>query len=181
MENKHYKFLKKEEEILKAFFRNSSKMMIIGLGNEYRMDDGAGILSVRLLKKKIKHKTNTIIFLEAGRKLINHLYLIEKIKPSKILFIDVANLGLKPGTIKLFYENQLIEHNISTHENNLTFVIAYIQKIIPNCKILFIGIQFQSLEMTDKITLSDKVEKSVEEICTIIDNKIKRYLNKLHV
>lgn len=178
MNNRRRLYLSKELELkLRSFFKIKGKTLIIGLGNIYRNDDGAGMAAILHLKKEIATKINNIELIEAERRLIKFVNLIEEINPSKILFIDAFDFGLKPGTVKILYEEQIQEYDLSTHTNNLNLFTAYLRKKIPHCKFLFIGIQLGSLNMTDEIILTDEVKKGTEKIVKIIVKILKKQLN----
>jgi len=169
MDNRQSLYLSKELELkLRTFFKIKGKTLIIGLGNIYRNDDGAGMAAILYLKKEIVTKINDIELIEAERRLIKFVHLIEGINPSKILFIDAFDFGLKPGTVKILYEEQILEYELSTHTNNLNLFIAYLRIKIPHCKVLFVGIQLGSLDMTDEIMLTDEIKRGVEKIVKTI-------------
>jgi len=169
MDNKRHLYSSKELEFkLRSFFEIKGKTVIIGLGNIYRNDDGAGMAAILYLKKEIATKINDIDLIEAERNLIKFVHLIEKINPAKILFIDAFDFGLKPGTVNILHEEQIHEYDLSTHTNNLNLFMAYLRRKIPDCKVLFIGIQFGSLNMTDEIVLTDDVKKGMEKFVKTI-------------
>ncbi len=167
MENpNHHPMPQQAHEEIHEFIRRKGKMVIIGLGNEWKGDDGAGLLAVRMLKEVVEDEN--VLVLEAGRTLLNFLPEIEKMKPSGLLFIDSAELGSEAGTVMTVKESQIVERGISTHENNLGLALSYLRKKDPALEVLFIGIQFASMEMTETLTLSPKVKEGVERVVDLI-------------
>lgn len=158
-------FLAKGSELkLRSFLEIKGKTVIIGLGNIYKMDDAAGIVALRLLRKKKFDKNKDVSLIEAGRRLIDYIQVIGDLNPSKLIFIDSSSFGSEPGKIKLFNKDQIVDDNLTAHENNFNLVMGYLKKKIPNCQILFIGIQFGCLDMTDEVLLTENVKKGVEEL-----------------
>ena len=151
-----------------SFVRQRDKIAFVGLGNEYRTDDGAGIAVIRLLKYSGIDKSDEVALFEVDRNLLRHLSDIEKFQPSRIIFLDAANLGTEPGKIMVLDEKQIIEKKISTHENNLDLAMAYFKIVLPEHEVLFVGIQFKSLEMSDELTLTEETRRAVEELVRLI-------------
>lgn len=70
------------------------KILIIGIGNQYRNDDAAGLLVINRLKKNLNN--NVIIEENNG----DGIKLIEQWKnKEKVIIIDAVNSGSAPGTI----------------------------------------------------------------------------------
>lgn len=156
-----------EQELI-IFLRREDTIILIGLGNEFRSDDGAGIAAIRHLQKIQLDENTKLTLIEAGRNLVTHLFEIGEAKPSKIVFIDAADIGRQGGAVKIFYKKQLVERTFSTHENNLGLALTYLEAIVPYCQVLFLGIQYSSLEMSESLSLTKEVEKGVERISTAI-------------
>ncbi|RLI37028.1 hypothetical protein DRO66_04595 [Candidatus Bathyarchaeota archaeon] len=163
-----------KREKIKSFLYEQGRIAIVGLGNEYRTDDGAGIALIRLLKDSGVDRINRVALFEANQNLIRYIPDIENFQPSGILVLDAADLGIELGQIKVLNENQIIEKRISTHENNLQLAMAYLKIVLPEHKILFIGIQFKSLEMSRKLMLTEKIRKVVEELARLITDTVLR-------
>ena len=160
---------------VESFVRERGRIAIVGLGNEYRADDGAGIALLRLLKYSGVDRINEVALFEVNRNLLRYVSDIEKFQPSKIILLDAANLGIEAGHIMVLDEKQIIEKRISTHENNLDLVMAYFKIVLPEHQILFVGIQFKSLEMSGELTLTEEMRKGVEELARLItDAMLKR-------
>ena len=149
------------KEKLRDFIGRGEAFIIVGMGNEYRTDDGAGIALVRMLKEKGMSEQ---LLLEAGRNLVNFLPEMEERRPSRLLFVDVANMGLGPGDMVAVERDQITEKGLSTHENNLALVLGYLDKVLPGCHSLFLAIQFSSLDMCGGPTLTDEIDKAVGEL-----------------
>ncbi len=162
------------DQELRSFLRKEDTIILIGLGNEFRSDDGAGIATIRRLQKLQVDENVQITLIEAGRNLVNHLHHIGKVKPSKIVFIDAADIQGQGGDLRILYKDQLTERIYSTHENNLNLTLNYLKEIVPDCQVLFLGIQYTSLEMSEKLSLTKEVQKEVEQVSAVIKHFIEK-------
>jgi hydrogenase maturation protease len=160
---------------LRSFLHREDTIILIGLGNEFRSDDGAGIAAIRHLQKIQLDENTKLMLIEAGRNLVTHLFEIVEAKPSKLIFIDAADIGRHGGAVKIFYKKQLVERTFSTHENNLGLALTYLEAIVPDCQVLFLGIQYTSLEMSENLSLTKEVEKGVEQVFTAIKHIVETF------
>ncbi len=163
------------EQELQSFLRREDTIILIGLGNEFRSDDGAGIAAIRHLQKIQLGENTKLMLIEAGRNLVTYLFEIGEAKPSKLVFIDAADIGRQGGAVKIFYKKQLVERTFSTHENNLDLALAYLEAIAPDCQAVFLGIQYTSLEMSESLSLTKEVEKGVERVFTAIKRVVEAF------
>src|SRR6266487_4776599 len=75
----------------------SQSILVIGIGNEYRSDDAAGLLACRLLKAK--ELQDTLIIESNG----DGVALMEAWEtPRRVFLIDTVSSGAKAGTIHRF-------------------------------------------------------------------------------
>jgi len=155
------------DQEITSFIRQHSRIAIVGLGNEYRTDDGVGVAAIRLLEDEIVRRAEVALF-DADRNLVRCLSEIEEFKPSGLLFIDAANLGIEPGRITVLDENQIIKQSVLTHDNSLGLAMAYVRMALPECSVLFVGIQFKSLEMSEAFTLTKDVKEAVASLARLI-------------
>ncbi len=133
------------------------RIVFVGLGNELREDDGAGLeLVERLKSKKEFHKSRFVI---AGRNPENHLQAILNYSPQVVIFIDAAEWNGNKGEIKKFNEDEISHTDFSTH----TFSIKMIQQFLLNHRqmdFMFLGIR--PLSTSFRQGLSDIVKNKIE-------------------
>lgn len=136
---------------------DKDKLVFVGLGNELREDDGAGLVLVENLKlKKEFHQSHFIL---AGRNPENHLQAILDCNPQIVIFVDAAEWNGKPGEIKKFNEEEISHTDFSTH----TFSIKMIQEFLLNHRqmdFMFLGIQPLSTSFGQG--LSDVIKNKIE-------------------
>ncbi len=152
-------------------------VLVIGLGNIYRKDDGAGIIAAEKIQamdiEKVKVTTS----------IADNAALIESWANADFTFIiDAASSGAKPGTVFRFdaFTERIPEGlfaNLSTHSLNLTqaFELGKVLGKLPQSLIVFgiEGIAFNhgeglSLEVEKAtIKISDQIKCEIEEFVGI--------------
>ncbi|MBF0511007.1 MAG: hydrogenase maturation protease [Candidatus Omnitrophica bacterium] len=133
------------------------KVVIVGIGNPLRSDDGAGVELVRRLSGQID-----AVCIDAGTSPENYLGKISKLNPDVVLFIDAVDLNQKPGTYRVLEKEDLLQRGFSTHDISPKILIEQLRAYSTNLKIYMLGIQPQSLEFGTGLSLS--VEKTVDEL-----------------
>lgn len=136
---------------------DKNRIVFVGLGNELREDDGAGLELVERLKSKKEFHTSHFII--ARRNPENHLQAILNYNPQIVIFIDAAKWNGNPGEIKKFNEHEITQTDFSTH----TFSIKMIQEFLLNHRqmdFMFLGIQ--PLSTSFRQGLSDTIKNQIE-------------------
>ncbi|MEO0068039.1 MAG: hydrogenase 3 maturation endopeptidase HyCI [candidate division WOR-3 bacterium] len=115
------------------------KILIVGVGNRLRCDDGVGSHIVDLLKERVKD----VEVIDAGTVPENYLESITQKRPQRVLIVDACLFDGKPGEFRLFdlesFEN-LHFPNFSTHTLPLN-LIAQLIITKTNAKVYLLGIQ----------------------------------------
>ena len=146
------------------------RIAVVGLGNEYRGDDAAGIAFARMLKERVR-MGGKLVVIDAGMNLITSLKEIEECKPSRVLIVDAADLRINDGW-RLISESEIVERGISTHENNVAMCMRYLNAVLPKLDVRFVGIQFQDLDMTESLELSPKVSDSIRDLADLVSKSV---------
>lgn len=134
---------------------NKEGIVFVGLGNENRGDDGAGIEFVERLKSKKEFQKSRFII--AGRNPENHLETILNYKPQVVVFVDAAHSDSDPGDVKFFTEKEIAQTDFSTH----TFSIRMIRDYLLNVRqmdFLFLGIQPYSTNLNKGLSQTVKLK-----------------------
>ena len=134
----------------------SGRVVILGMGNTLRCDDGAG----SLLACRIKDKLSFIVY-DAGSSPENYLGKIIKDNPATVVIIDAADLGLGAGEFQVLEPENLTTTTLfSTHNSSLSLIINYLQSHLKADIILLI-IQPQNLSFGDNLSpaVSDTLTK----------------------
>jgi hydrogenase 3 maturation protease len=134
----------------------------VGIGNQLRSDDAAGILVAReLLKRQSATDKEHVLILDAGHAPENSTGDLRKFGPSLILFVDAANMGEEPGTIRWIPEESIDGMRASTHSLPLSMLMHYFTLEL-HCKVMLLGIQVRSNEVGESV--SPEIFRAVEEV-----------------
>lgn len=139
-------------------------ILLIGIGNEYRRDDGVGLVAAR----KLGSIPNTKVIEESGE----GIALMEAWKGADIvILIDAVSSGAAPGTIHRFEAHaQPIPakfFSYSTHAFSIARAIELARTLnqLPPCMFVY-GIEGKNFEAG--IGLSPEVEKAVRDVVKLV-------------
>ncbi|MDD5687755.1 MAG: hydrogenase maturation peptidase HycI [Elusimicrobia bacterium] len=138
-------------------------VLIVGIGNSLKGDDGAGCEVIKQLEGKTNYK-----LLDVGSAPENYTKKIKEFCPDTIIFIDAVEMKEKPGTIKIIDEKEISSGFFTTHNMPLNLFLDYIKEQ-TKAKIIFIGIQPKSMKFGDKI--SPPVKKAIEKLTNILQER----------
>jgi hydrogenase 3 maturation protease len=128
---------------------SKERIVFVGLGNELRGDDGAGIQFIA--KLRLKKEFQNSHFIIAKKNPENYLQKILNFEPRVVVFIDAAKWNGNPGEIKFFSGEEITHTEFSTH----TFSIKIIKNFLlqnQQMDILFLGIQPYSTSLGEGLS-----------------------------
>jgi hydrogenase maturation protease len=155
----------------------NNKVLIVGIGNEFRSDDGAGIVCARKLNEKLNSNIRVIENDGDGASLIESWKGFDK-----VILIDSVSIGSKPGTIHNIEaaKTEFPKQN-SVHSSHLFSVAEAIEtaKVLNKLpeKLIVYGIEGKSYELGSKI--SDEVNSAIEKLVTEIQKEINKMSSSL--
>ncbi|MEM2099675.1 MAG: hydrogenase 3 maturation endopeptidase HyCI [Candidatus Bathyarchaeia archaeon] len=148
---------------LKKWLANAEEVVVAGIGNPLRTDDFIGVKIIQDLEGKVSDKVN---LLECETVPESFMQEIVDLKPSHVLLIDAAILGLKPGEIRLVFPKQVTNFPaITTHMLPLRIFCEYITKM-TGAKIALLLIEPESTEFGEGLT--PRVQAAAEKITGIL-------------
>ena len=137
---------------------NSNKIAFVGLGNELRGDDLAGLVFIDALKTKtVFNKSKFII---AGKNPENYLQEILISNPEAVVFIDAADWGGEPGDISFLEADTIASGDFSTHAYSIKLLEQFLSLNRP-MDFVYIGIQPKNTDFGKEITL--EVNHAIKE------------------
>lgn len=140
----------------------SSGVLIIGVGNEYRADDGVGLLVARRLRKILSAPVTIIEQSGEGTALIEAWKDFQN-----VILIDAVHSGVEPGTIFRFEAHQQSIptqfFHYSTHAFSVAEAIELARALrqLPASLIVY-GIEGKNFAAG--ISLSPEVDKVIPEV-----------------
>ncbi len=124
-------------------------IIFIGLGNDIRGDDGAGLVFLDRLKQKTEFEES--IFIRARTNPENYLQKIVDSQAKLVVFIDACHWGGKPGEMTWLDGENINKISISTHAFSIKMVEEFIcaQK---NIEFKYLGIEPKSMEIGEPLS-----------------------------
>jgi len=154
--------LSDNKELAKLKNRLQGKVLIVGIGNPLRGDDGVGPEIIKRLNKPLP----SLFLFDVGEVPENYLGKIVKQKPDTIVLIDAVDFGSSPGTIKIIEKDDIKDESLSTHNASLNLVAKYLQKE-TSADVFLLGIQPKTTEFGREI--SRPVKESLEKIVRMLE------------
>jgi hydrogenase 3 maturation protease len=138
----------------------SPRLAILGIGNELRGDDAAGVIIAQQL---LTHRdaSATVCVIEAGAAPEAFTGRLRRFDPDLVLMIDAAQMDQPPGTICLIGWQDTIGLSASTHTLPLNIIAQYLVTEL-GCDVAVIGIQ--PCANAFDTPLSPAVRRAVEEV-----------------
>jgi hydrogenase 3 maturation protease len=147
------------QDALKKWFADAEKVVVAGIGNPIRRDDFVGVKIVQDLEGKVPKNVHLI---ECETVPESFMQEIVDLKPSHVLLIDAAVLGLKPGATRLVFPEQVANFPaVTTHMLPLRIFCEYITKM-TEAKIALLLIEPENTEFGEGLT--PEVQKVAEKI-----------------
>ena len=153
----------KIEKELKNWFAGKKKVVIAGIGNPIRQDDDVGIKIVQNLQGKVPEN---VCLLECETVPESYILDIEQFKPTHVLLIDAAFLGLKPGEASLLDTEKIADFPaITTHMLPLKIFCEYVKQA-TGAKIALLLVEPASVEFGEG--LSVEVQAAAERLTKLL-------------
>lgn len=142
----------------------------MGIGQELRGDDSAGILLLRRLQERIPAARNPAPFLlEAGSLPEAAAGPLRSYGPDRVIFLDAADLGAAPGCVRWVDPVELEGAPPATHTFPMGGFSEYLESEL-GCKVAIVGIQPECIEFDAPV--SERVRCAInvifDEIVSII-------------
>ena len=154
---------------LKFFKRRSSepaRICILGVGNDLRGDDSAGLIVARKLSANESFVgAANVLVLEGGPAPENQTGKLRAFQPDLVLFIDAAHLEEAPGTIQFIPLESIDGMSASSHSLPLSMLARYIIQEL-GCQVEVLGIQPAQNEICSE--LSPLVQAAIDEIASVM-------------
>ena len=156
------------EEELRKWLSSPKRVVIAGIGNEIRSDDFVGVKIIQELQGKVSKKVHLIECETVPESFMDE---IVELKPSHVLLIDAAVMGLKAGEVRLYDAEKMTNFPaISTHMLPLRVFCEYITQL-ANAKLALLLIEPGNVEFGEGLT--EEVEASAKLVIRSILNVLR--------
>lgn len=116
------------------------RVVIVGIGNKLRSDDGFGPVTIERLKDKTR-----AFLLDAGTAPESFLGPIIKNRPDTVIILDIADLGIPPGGIDILNKDDILKVGFSTHDASPGMFIDFLENNI-DADIFMIAVQPKTVQ-----------------------------------
>jgi len=151
----------KLEQILSSASVSGGDLVIVGVGNTLRGDDGVGVELARILKESMKSERAKVFIVEDKVDLIPKM--LRDVNPGIILLLDAADFGGRPGEIRVMKLEEASRKAISTHELPLDLIMKAAGISAPA---YVLGIQVENLEFGKEV--SPQVKAAANEVASLL-------------
>jgi len=147
-----------------------NNLVVIGLGNTLRRDDGIGIHLLRALRRKKIKGVDYLDFSTSSLDLVNRID-----RYDAAILIDAIDAGLEAGKVKIFDLKDvacgLKEKAYSSHEMGLRYLSVLLNTLDIKTKIYVAGIQAEDTSYGDSVSeaLNDNIPEMINEISKFVD------------
>jgi hydrogenase 3 maturation protease len=146
--------------------RKSRRQAFVGVGQELRGDDAAGILAVRALEQALATVQAPAPFCyEAGPLPEASAGALRRFRPDTVTFLDAADLGEPPGAVRWIEPDEIGGFAGSTHTFPLGGFAQYLESEL-RCRVAVLGIQPEHLDFDAPV--SARVQAAIKEIVKAI-------------
>ena len=132
--------------------------ILLGIGNPLNGDDGAGSYIAERFKK------DGWIPLTCGTSPENFTGLIRKTKPSCLVLVDAAAMGLSPGEYRIIPRHAIEDVSLGTHQLPLSLLIDFLSDTAG--RIILIGIQPKRTSTGEELSLP--VRKGADRLLQVL-------------
>ncbi len=131
----------------------SSRLAIVGIGNELNGDDALGPLVVKALKKRQKQGSDQspVLLIDAGPSPESFSGQLRQFHPGLVILVDAARMGEAPGEIRWLPWEDAQGLSASTHTLPLAMFSSYLIQEI-GCQVALLGVEPLQLDLGDKLS-----------------------------
>jgi len=139
--------------------RLRGKVVVVGVGNSLRGDDGAGSeVALRLLDGGVEA-------IDASEVPENVVGLVAAASPDTVVLVDAVDMGAEPGAVALIERGRSREYLATTHRAPLDLVMTYLSHE-TGADVFLLGIQPQHVRFG--IGLSGEVAAGVTSLVALL-------------
>jgi len=137
-----------EQELGEYLGEGERRVVLMGVGNPMRGDDGVGVAIIQRLQE---NPIPGVMLLNTETVPESYIGKVESHRPTHVLLVDAANFGGRPGDTRLIDSQHIGGQAVSTHSLPLTIFITYIEKSL-GIKVLLLGVQPKTVAFGEGMT-----------------------------
>ena len=150
------------DEKLRKWFLDARRVVIAGIGSSIRKDDFIGVGIVEKLRGKVSPSVHLIECEMSPEKFLEP---IVHFKPTHILLINAAQLGLEPGSSRLIELNRISWPAVLTHALTHQIFREFITEA-TGAKVALLAVQPKDTSFGEGFT--KELEETVERLSSFL-------------
>jgi len=159
------------EKELKTWLVSARKVVVAGIGNPIRHDDFVGVKIVQDLQGKVSGKVHLIECETVPESFMDE---IVELKPTHVLLIDAALMGLNPGEVRLYDAEKVANiPSISTHTLPIRVFCDYITQLTKT-KLALLLVEPGNVEFGEGLTpeVSAAARRIVKTLLSVLTREV---------
>ena len=146
------------------------KIVVVGIGNTLRADDGAGSLVAARLRERHPH----VVF-DAAQAPENYLAPIRRANPDVVVLVDAADFGGSPGEVRAATAEDVEGLMMGTHAAPLSMFMKVLGQE-TRADVRLVAIQAATTTLGEGLTreVADTVESLVSQLEKLLDGRLER-------
>lgn len=150
------------------------RIALVGIGNELRGDDAAGIAVIRGLSESFSpFALENVLLVEAAHAPENHTGPIRKFAPDLVILIDMAQMDEEPGAVRWISWQETTGISASTHTMPPYMLGEYLTAVTQT-EVALIGLQPAHTDLD--MAMSAEMETAVYEVISTLASILKNHL-----
>lgn len=144
------------------------KVVILGIGNPLRGDDGFGPFLIELIRDKV-----SAVCIDAGAAPENYIGKIIKETPDTVLIVDAVHLGLPAGEFQILEKSGILKSGLTTHDLSPRMFMDQLEQGV-RARIYMLGVQPQSVRLGEEMSgpvkkTAERLAEQIRETCPVRD------------
>lgn len=146
------------------------KVIIIGVGNVLKQDDGFGPAFAARLQGLLHEEATGIMCIDAGSAPENYIGKIAKENPDTVLIVDAADLGKEPGEYEIVKKEDIVKSGFSTHDLSPAAFMEFLARE-TGADIYLLGVQPEKVDFGEGLTA--RLTKRFDELAALVIRAIR--------
>lgn len=143
----------------------TGRLVIMGIGNILKADDGFGPALIERLRGRIKAEC-----IDAGTTPENYAGKIAKLRPDTVLIVDAVHLDRAPGDYDILEQEDILRSGFTTHDMSPDMFMEYLQRE-SGSQIYMLGVQPKDISLGGE--MSTEIRQTLDLISESILQRLK--------
>lgn len=150
-----------------------AEVLVVGCGNVLFKDDGFGPAAIKEIEEHIDEKPlpDNVMTIDAGTSAPHYLFSLPNPMWKKIIILDIANFGGKPGDIKILSKDEVPE---GKYQDPHSISVADPLQDLDEVEIVIVACQPEKVSSPFvEVGLSDSVKSAIPEAIKLVYDEVK--------